>query len=348
MTNTIIAWDLGATKCAAGIVEFHPHTHVVTCRKRFCIKLAQTQSLEDLIDKIEIGLGVSMRDADAICIAAAGHYDGEMLLLAGTYPYLFPFAKVAREQQWPAYEVIHDYAPIVCATFTSYMQEVGNVKYLNPKTMEMYQRRVALGIGTGLGLKDGVLLPNGDFWLGKNEMGHVGITLPPEINHPRLAMHHELMAFMQHHLPSLPTNPPVTFEKVLSGKGLVRLYHFLYPNRENTTPEQVGIGMGEGKLPELQSIFAWYLGLFIGTVQLTFMPAGGIWITGGVALSHLEVFEFPEFQEGIQASPAYAAQRDEYPLGILCNQDHALIGCGYYAGKRLLEHSTQPEEQIFN
>jgi glucokinase len=71
-------------------------------------------------------------------------------------------------------------------------------------------------------------------------------------------------------------------------------------------------------------------------MQLTFMPEGGVWITGGVAINHLDVFDCPGFIAGIHASPAYLAQREEYPLGVLKNHEHALIGSGYYAAKRLL------------
>ncbi|OAI49537.1 hypothetical protein AYO45_06985 [Gammaproteobacteria bacterium SCGC AG-212-F23] len=94
--------------------------------------------------------------------------------------------------------------------------------------------------------------------------------------------------------------------------------------------------MQAGQTPEILDAFAWYTGLFIGTVQLIFMPEGGIWITGGVALSHLSIFDNPEFLHGIHTSPSYLPERQKYPLGILCNPEHALMGGGFYASKRLL------------
>lgn len=335
MIKKIIAWDLGATKCAAGIVEYNPATHALSCKKHVKVKLAATTSLIDLIKQLEAGLGMNMHEADAICISAAGHFDGEHLLLEGLYPYPMPFAKNAVMLNWPIYTVIHDYAPIVCATFTSYMDQAKNIKRLNDCPIQPQGRRVALGIGTGLGGKDGVLFANGDFWLGKNEIGHIGITMPPIANQHHLDRHHELMKFLQQST-LRRDNQPVTFEKILSGLGTVRLYQFFYPNNEHITPEQVGEKMRHGEAPEMVAAFAWYIGLFVGAVQLTFMPEGGVWITGGVALNHLEVFDHADFYAGIYSSPAYRTQRDEYPLGVLCNQEHALIGSGYYAAKKLL------------
>jgi glucokinase len=335
MNKHIFAWDLGATKCTAGIIEYDVETQALTCSRHFTVKLKHTTSLEDLIIQLEVGLDCRMKDADAVCIGAAGQYDGEYLLLEGVYPYSMPFAKLAMLQKWPAYVVIHDYAPIVCATFTSYVAEATNIKKLNVANMNPYGRRVAMGIGTGLGLKDGVLLPDGDFWLGKNEMGHIGVSTPPLANKFHLKRHHELMKYLQDQSHQL-SNQSITFERILSGKGTVRLFDFFYPHSTIKTPEEVGSEMRSGKATEMLDAFAWYLGLYVGTVQLSFMPEGGIWITGGVAIKHSDVFYRPEFFDGIKASPAYLLQREEYPLTVMCNNLHALIGAGYYASKRLL------------
>lgn len=335
MTKKIIAWDLGGTKCTAGIILLDEKTQALTCEKHYSVKLATAHSLPNLIELLEAGLDFSMNQADAICIGGAGHYDGETLHLEKAYPFVMSFAKIAAEQKWPPYTVIHDYAPIVCATFTSYMDKPDNVKHLNACALPQHGRRVALGVGTGLGLKDGVLLPNGDFWLGKNEIGHIGIPTPPSVEKPILARHKELMRFLKEET-DLKHDQPVTFEKLLSGSGTTRLYQFFYPSPDNITPEEVGLKMHEGNAGELLDTFAWYLGLFVGTVQLAFMPEGGIWITGGVAMNHLALFERPDFFAGIHASPGYLAQRQEYPLGVLCNHEHALFGGGYYAAKKLI------------
>ena len=337
MIKNIMAWDLGATKCTAGLVEYNPETKDLTCKKHFKIKLSDTTSLDNLIDQLETGLNFSMSSADAICIGAAGHFDGEFLLLENAYPYPMHFAKIAKRENWASYAVIHDYAPVICATFTAFVDEPCNVKRLNSNMLKAQGRRVALGIGTGLGLKDGVLFADGHFWLGQNEIGHIGVTTPPLADKLHLKRHEELVRFLQEKT-LLQANQPLTFEKILSGQGLVRLYQFLYSDDEEITPEEVGAKMREGKTPQLLDVFAWYIGLFVGTVQLSFMPEGGVWITGGVALNHLDVFERPDFFAGINASPAYRLRRQEYPLNVLCNHEHALIGCGYYASKRLLDN----------
>lgn len=330
MMKKIISCDLGGTKCAAGIIEYNTDTTDLTCKKICSTKLKNTSSLTQLIQQLEAELNLNFSDADAICIGAAGHFDGESLFHENAYPYPMNFAAIAKTQKWPPFAVIHDYAPILCATFTSFMDQADHVKKLNSASMNKYGRRVALGLGTGLGMKDGVLFPNGEFWLGQNEIGHIGVTSPPDASFEKNQLHMELMNFF------INKQTSITFEKILSGPGSVNLYEFFYPEKEKLSPEDVGIAMREGKAIELNNAFAWYLGLFIGTIQLGFMPDGGIWITGGVALSHLDIFDLEDFYSGINASPAYATQRSHYPLGILTNQNHAIMGGAYYATKRLI------------
>ena len=336
----IITWDLGATKCTAGLVEHDVATDHLHCKNKYTIKLAETSSLENLVQQLEAHLNFSFADADAICIGAAGHFDGKSLLHTNPYPYPMHFAKLADKQRWPDYAVIHDYASIICATFTSYMNQAQNIKRLNLCPMKLHGRRVAFGIGTGLGLKDGVQLPNGDFWFGENEMGHIGIPTPPMTEQDYAKRHQEIMLFLAKKF-SAEDHQAITFERILTGKGMVNLHQFFYPNSPLSTPEEVGKNIQAGNAHELVNTFAWYAGLFVGTVQLSFMPEGGIWMTGGVALNHLEIFDQADFSAGIYASPAYLMQRQEYPLGILCNPEHALIGNAHYAIKRLLNTKLQ-------
>jgi glucokinase len=338
MKKNIISWDLGATKCSAAWVEYDADKNDFVCTKDTTIKIKSCDSLENLCAHIEKDLGLKMAEADAICIGAAGQYKEGHLHLAGGYPYAMGFGPLSKAQQWPNTAVIHDYSPIVCATFTPYMNDLNNVKRLNTCPTNPLGRRIALGVGTGLGLKDGILFHNGDFWLGTNEIGHIGIPTPPLVDSYYEQRHQELTTFLRSE-GIIRADEPLTFEKLLSGQGLVRIYTFFHPETKKMHPEEVGMRiqnrLQRGEESDTLRTFAWYLGLLIGTVQLAFMPEGGIWITGGVVLNHLKVFDCEDFFFGIESSPAYLRQREEFPLGVLCNAQHAFMGGAYYAAKRL-------------
>lgn len=335
MMKKIVVWDLGATKCAAAIVLYDEQTKQLECQKQGSIKIRSCSSLTELSASLEKMLEMPMSAADAICIGAAGQYDGECLQLHSGYPYAMTFAQLAEENNWPPFSIVHDYSPIVCATFTSYIHQTDNVRRLNSAEINPAGRRVALGIGTGVGLKDGILFEDGNFWLGTNEMGHIGVVAPPLADKYYLERHQELLKFLRSE-GILAADEPLTFEKILAGQGIVRIHSFFDREASQKSSEEVGAHVRNGHAEETLSLFAWYLGLLVGTTQLTFMPDGGIWITGGVVLNHLEIFDHQDFYVGIESSPAYLNLRQAFPLGLLCGTDHAFMGGAYYVSKRLL------------
>lgn len=345
MIKTIVTWDLGATKCAAAVVQLNTTTNEFHCKKTTSIRIRSCQSLADLSAQLEKALDIKFTHVDAICIGAAGQYDGQCLLLDKgnmdlTYPYPMTFAALADKENWPPFTVVHDYSPIICATFTPYANQGPNIKRLNRAAFNPYGRRVALGIGTGVGMKDGILFENGSFWLGTNEMGHIGITTPPSADPIYVERHRELLKFLRSER-LLADDAPLTFEKILANQGMARIHSFFDNQAKEKTAEEIGSLVRNGQADETLAAFAWYLGLLVGTVQLSFMPDGGIWITGGVALNHMEIFSHHEFYAGIEASPAYLPLRQQFPLSVLTGEEHAFIGGAYYASKKLLPRDLQ-------
>lgn len=318
MTKNIITWDLGGTKCAAGLVGYDEHG-ALRCHETTSIKLASVTSLHELIERIEHNLAVRHHEVDAVSIGAAGIYDGNMLRLENGYPFSMPIAHQAQAHKWPRYFVVHDYVPIICASF-----------YPTLKTLAIHEghpdplgRRVAFGIGTGLGLKDGVLLPHGDIWLGHNEMGHIGLSLVPSVPKHLQSINQKLC------------QQGFSFENVLSGSGMLWIEQFFRPNTAAQSPEQLGVLIRQGDANDTLHCFAFYVGLFSAVVQLCFMPSGGIWMAGGILLKHPELFLCHEYQQGLQALSAYQAERQRFPIRLITDRHAAFLGAAYYAIKKL-------------
>lgn len=333
-----IVWDLGATKCAAAHMRYTEKNREYSCIKQHYLRLKDCQSLEELIDNVEAHLDIRMSQVDGICIGAAGQFDGQILKLEKGYPYPMNFSELARKRGWKNWQVVHDYIPVLCATFTSYMNHSENLKIINKGEMDYFGRRVVFGVGTGLGMKDGVLLKSGELWMGTNEVGHIGIPHPPLVDEGIRERHREFINFLRSDK-AYGNDKPITFEEILTGRGTSSLHQFL-TGEANLSPEELGTQLRHGWHQPTLKLFAWYLGLFVGSLQLIFMPSGGIWITGGVVLRHLEAVEQPEFLLGIQASPAYRNEREKFPLGVLANSDHAFYGGAFYA-LHMQENSPQ-------
>lgn len=328
MQKSFLVWDLGATKCAAALIDFDFDTDTFDCVKTTRVLLTDCQHIDELIDRVDTALGVVSSEVDAICIAAAGRYNGEEIELEAGYPYPMLLRQAAKKRRWRNLAVVHDYVPVVCATFTNYLQAPENTKVIVSGERDRFGRRVVFGAGTGLGLKDAVLLPNGDFWLGSNEAGHIGVPFPPKAKPADQERHLAFMGFLRN-------EPSISIEKLLSGNGLKRMFHFLH-GMNDLSAQDVSDRMHTPEASDVLAMLAWYLGLFIGTVQLLFMPSGGLWMTGGVVLKNLPLCDHPALLDGIHASPAYQRDRERFPLSVITGPDYALMGCAYYASRRML------------
>lgn len=323
MTNqTYIVWDLGATKCgAAKITIGNDYIH---CDKHTSALLTNYHSLDNLVDHIENELELKHQDTNKVLIAGAGVFDGHVLQNENAYPFKMDFARLAFERNWPIFRVVNDYVPVLCSTFTPYIHDEKNVMSILPGKHVPFGRHVVFGLGTGLGLKDGALLPNNQLWLGQNEMGHVGITIPPSVNTDERLQHDELMHFLLKEF-----NLSLTFETVLSGKGLSRLHQFCTGNQLSS--DEISKLLHAKQAEQTAALFAWYLGLFIGCVQLAFIPTGGIWMSGGVLKKNPLLVQHPNLLKGIHAHPAYLKLREDLPLNLMLNDELIYLGGAYYA-----------------
>jgi glucokinase len=330
-TKCYLVWDLGATKCAAAVVTVdHAEYRVIASAMTL---LRDESSLHTMAEKLHAQLNINLQQIDGICIAAAGCYDGSVLQLASGYPFSMNFAQVATDQRWPYFEVVHDYTPVVASTFICQQQE-GSVLMLRQGQLESHGRRVAFGVGTGLGLKDAVLTSNGGVWFGENEVGHIGVLNPPLMTAEKAALHRDFMRFLADD--GALSNKPVSFETILSGQGFSRCYRFITGSGQVLSPPQVQslIDAGCAYREQMLSFFAWYLGLFVGSLQLTFMPSGGVWLGGGVLQKNLSLFQgeaIKEFWSGVACSPAYTEQRKKFPIGVMLSHELIFMGGAFYA-----------------
>ena len=332
-SRSYFVWDLGGTKCAAAHIEVSLAGGGYTIHKTHTVRLTEVCSLEDMIDCFEANIAIRMSDADAVCIAGAGIYDGSVLVNANPYPFEMCFAAMAKARNWPELHVIHDYTPVICRSFIDPGQCYSEgIIVINEGKVAANGRRVAFGMGTGLGLKDGVMLPDGQLWLGHNEMGHVGVMTPPCADQQDVKLHQEFMYFLQTSHSSLP----LSFEVVLSGRGLTLLHQFAAGLSQPVSPRQVQVEVAQDNdvARRTLSLYTWYLGLFVCATQLAFMPSGGMWVAGGLVERVPQIFSddyLEPLQRGLAASPVYADFRQSIPVFGIIEPQHVLLGAAYYA-----------------
>ena len=142
--------------------------------------------------------------------------------------------------------------------------------------------RLVIASGTGLGVAG---------WHGSGADIHV---LPSEGGHADLAPVTERQAALLHHLRRDLAH--VSYERVLSGPGLVTLYAFatgqatgratIHPEPSDVSPARI-LELAEHRDPEALTaveLFSELLGSFAGNAALHWAATGGVYLAGGVAI----------------------------------------------------------------
>ncbi len=127
---------------------------------------------------------------------------------------------------------------------------------------------VTVGAGTGLGLS---WMSNGEVFA--TEAGHIDFA-------PVTQRQIELLDFLMKH------HGHVSYERILSGAGLVSLYEFCSGEAvSHSDAAWVTMQVEKDNVYALEAVrlFTEIYGAYIGNVALLFRPAAGIFITGGIA-----------------------------------------------------------------
>ena len=146
----------------------------------------------------------------------------------------------------------------------------------------------------------------------------------------------------------------VSWERVVSGPGLVQLYRFLRQRGEidlEGEPPGIAAEMQQGDPGEVISRYAAAgrsalcaraMELFVklyaaeaGNLALKLMATGGLYIGGGIAVKNLEWMKSPDFIEAFLAKGRMRPLLEAMPVRVLLNADTALLGAARRAAADL-------------
>ncbi len=193
--------------------------------------------------------------------------------------------------------------------------------------------RAIIAAGTGLGQA-------GLFWDGKqyrpfaSEGGHCDFA-------PGNALEIELLLYLGERYDH------VSWERIVSGMGLVNLYQFLLHHRKARQPGWLRDEMEQGDsaaaisraaLAERCAICIETIDLFIhlygveaGNQALKVMATGGVYIGGGIAPKLLESITSPRFFQGFCSKGRMKPLMASIPIKIILNDKAALYGPALFA-----------------
>ena len=188
--------------------------------------------------------------------------------------------------------------------------------------------RAVLGAGTGLG--EGILVWQKDHYeVVASEGGHVDFAPTDEV---QIELLRYLMQRYGH----------VSYERLLSGAGLVDIYHFLRempaakeaPELKQAMQTQdpaaaISTFALDGKdnlASQALDLFVSIYGAQAGNLALTTMATGGVYIAGGIAPKILASMQKGGFLSAFRNKGRYANLLSEIPLHVVINQEVGLIG----------------------
>lgn len=179
--------------------------------------------------------------------------------------------------------------------------------------------RVAVGAGTGLGIAwvqddDGVARAY------DSEGGHIDFA-PLDDTQIRL------LQFLQ------KRHDHVSYERILSGDGIVALYEFCAGElgnevqRDAITAEWVNKQSQNNEAADKAlTLFVQIYGAYVGNIALLFKPFGGIFITGGIAAKMAEKMQSEEFINAYLSKGRMRTLVDQIPVYLVTDERIGVLG----------------------
>ena len=204
---------------------------------------------------------------------------------------------------------------------------------LNPGDPGAEGHQAIIAAGTGLG-------EAGLFW-----DGHRHLPYPCEGGHatfgPMNALDAELFGYLHRR------DGHVSWEKVLSGMGLVNIYEFLCATGRGEEPAGFAASLaggdaaaaiaraaGEGtgtRCAQALAMMVRYYGAEAGNLALKLMATGGVFLGGGIAPKILPQLRQPEFMAGFLEHGPMRHLLAGIPVRVVLNAKTALLGAAHVA-----------------
>jgi glucokinase len=197
--------------------------------------------------------------------------------------------------------------------------------------------RAIISAGTGLGQA-------GMYWDGEvhrpfaSEGGHVDFA-------PRNHLEMELLDY------SLKRYGRVSFERLVSGPGLVHVYQFLRDTGKGEEPPRLAEQMRQGdpaavishlaldgKSPLCRQALELFVSLYgaeAGNLALKLMATGGVYLGGGIAPKIISKLKEPGFMNAFTAKGRMKPLLEDIPVRVIMNPKTALLGAARHAAFEL-------------
>jgi glucokinase len=324
----ILAGDVGGTNTRLGLMDSEKALRVSAIYK--------SRSHDSLEQIIAAFLAANPATLDAACIGVAGPVKDNRAVVTNL-PWAVDARELADGLSLPKTVVINDHEATAWGISMLAPQDFA---ILNPGKSAMGSAAV-IAAGTGLG--QAAL-----FWNGSEH-----VPMPSEDGHsdfaPRNRLEIELLQYLQ-----MKLGKRVSYERALSGPGLVNIYSFLRDTRRHEEPEWLAKRLAAGTAPaeitaaadqcaladHAVELFVSIYGAAAGNVALHFMATAELYVGGGIAPKIIARLKSKTFLDSYLDKGRLSPLLSSIPVSVIMNDKAGLLGAGVRAWR--LTKTTDP------
>lgn len=328
--TVVVAGDIGGTNTGMQLAQVGPGGYHVLIERRY-----DSQSHTDFLDIAQdfLAQARALGDPQRACFAMAGPVDGRGGRVTNL-PWELDADALSIALQIPHVRLINDFQAVGYGIEALGDDDLAALQIHSGETRP-YAPCAVIGAGTGLG--EGILV-----W----EKDHYE-PLPTEGGHTDFAPTDEIQIELLRYL--MRRYPHVSYERIVSGPGLVNLYDFLCeraPGRESTAlREAMRVGdpaavISEAALYGRDALASEALDLFIsiygaqaGNLALTCLPQGGLYVAGGIAPKIIDRLRAGLFVQSFLAKGRMASILRAIPVKVIRNPKVGMLGAGLAASR---------------
>ena len=320
----ILAGDIGGTSARLALFNVSNGRPIAIVERTY-----PSREYHGLNEVVSAFLGSNGQKPRAACFGIAGPVqDGRVV--TPNLPWVVDARALVRELGLPSVKLLND---LEANAYGIAALESQDFVTLNPGIPGATGNAAVISVGTGLG-------EAGLFWNGQEhqpfacEGGHADFA-------PRDELETKLMLWLR------AKYGHVSYERVLSGPGLLSIYEFLRDTRKGEEPGELRELLRQGDGPAAISaaglegrhelcvkaldLFVSFYGAEAGNLALKTMATGGVFIGGGIAPRILQKLKHPAFMEAFTRKGRMKPLLEAMPVRVIMKDTAALLGAARFA-----------------
>jgi glucokinase len=321
----VIGGDIGGTHTNLAVAGVKNEKTVVLFSTHF-----DSQKLDSLVPAIQETLEYGMKnyeiEVEKGCAGVAGAVSGCSKSKLTNVPWEVDAQEIETKTGIKEFYIINDFQVIGYGIESIPENDLFVARKGSPGRGET---RAIIGAGTGLGKT--ILIFDG-----KNYT-----PISSEGGHGDLPLHDQFDMDLAEHIKA-GRETPISYEDVLSGHGIERIYGFLEKElagnyavtdcgKEIERSEEKAVLISKYRdrdrlSAETFKIFAKYYGRCSKNFVLDALATGGLYIAGGIATKNKEIFVSQQFQEQFLMAEKQKKLLEKTPIYIILNYDVSLYG----------------------